>query len=208
MSHARLLVLVATLASSLDATSRLHAQLLPTAHSVLNQSSSLVAFTLFTQGPLRVKREGRFHDITGELSYDPNRPADTRVDVVVNTASVDVNDARHNELLRSHEFFDALEFPTMRFTSTATTTQPNGTMMVDGDLTIRGITKRIAIPVALQMMKNGASTAARFDTTFEIDRTEFGLNGVAKMAGFNISIAKRVRIHVSISAPMRSAGAP
>ena len=108
MSHARLLVLVATLASSLDATSRLHAQLLPTAHSVLNQSSSLVAFTLFTQGPLRVKREGRFHDITGELSYDPNRPADTRVDVVVNTASVDVNDARHNELLRSHEFFDAL----------------------------------------------------------------------------------------------------
>jgi polyisoprenoid-binding protein YceI len=81
-------------------------------------------------------------------------------------------------------------------------------MMVDGDLTIRGITKRIAIPVALQTTQDGASTAARLDTTFDIDRTEFGLNGVPKMKGFNVSIAKRVRIHVSIAAPLRSPGAP
>lgn len=54
-----------------------------------------------------------------------------------------------------------------------------------------GITKRIA-PVALRMtQQDGASAAARFDTTFDIDRTEFGLNGVPKMKGFNIPISKR-----------------
>jgi polyisoprenoid-binding protein YceI len=208
MSRARLLVLVATLVGSLGAPPRLHAQLHSTGHYLLNQSSSLVAFTIYTQGLFRLKREGLFHDVAGELSYDPNRPSDTRVDVVVNTASVDMNNAEHNELLRSHEFFDAAEFPTMRFTSTATTTQPDGTMLVDGNLTIRGITKRVALPIALQMTQDGASVAARFDATFDIDRTEFGLSGVPKMKGFNISISKRVRIHVSIAAPVRLPGAP
>jgi polyisoprenoid-binding protein YceI len=184
-----------TLASSLDANSRLHAQLLPTAHSVLNQVLEPGRLHPLHAGAAQVKREGRFHDITGELSYDPNRPADTRWMWSSIPRALTVNDARHNELLHRTSFSTPWNFPPMRFTHTATTTQPNGTMMVDGRPHDPGITKRIAIPVALQMMKNGASTAARFDTTFEIDRTEFGLNGVPKMAGFNISIAKRVRIH-------------
>ena len=209
MSRARLVALVATLMGALGAPAPSHAQVPSSRHFSLSQSSSLVAFTIYTQGLFRLKREGRFKEVAGELSYDPDRPADTRVDLVVNTASVDVNDAEHNDLLRSPEFFDAAEFPTMRFTSAATTTQPDGTMLVDGDLTIRGITKRIAIPVALQTTEqDGAPAAARFDTTFDIDRTEFGLNGVPKMKGFNIPISKRVRIHVSIAAPMRSPSAP
>ena len=209
MSRARSVTLVATLMGSLGAPSPSHAQLPSSSHYSLTRSSSVVAFTIYTQGLFKVKREGRFHAVAGELSYDPNRPGDTRVDLVVDTASVDINNAEHNELLRSTEFFDTAEFPTMRFTSTATATQPDGTVVVDGDLTIRGITKRIAIPVALRMtQQDGAPAAARFDTTFDIDRTEFGLNGVPKMKGFNIPISKRVRIHVSIAAPMRSPGAP
>jgi hypothetical protein len=58
------------------------------------------------------------------------------------------------------------------------------------------------------MTQNGESAAARFDTTFDIDRTEFGLNGVAKMKGFNISISKRVQIHVSIAASVPSPNVP
>lgn len=54
------------------------------------------------------KFSGLFHDVTGELSYDPARPTDTRVDLLVNTASVDMNNSEHNELLRSGEFFDAV----------------------------------------------------------------------------------------------------
>ena len=209
MSRARSLTLMATLVGSLGAPPLSHAQLPSSGQYSLTQSSSLVAFTIYTQGLFRLKREGRFKEVTGELSYDPDRPSDTRVNLVVNTASVDINNAEHNELLRSPEFFDAAEFPTMRFTSTATATQPDGTMVVDGDLTIRGITKRIAIPVALRMtQRDGASAAARFDTTFDIDRTEFGLNGLPKTKGFNIPISKRVQIHVSIAAPLRSPGAP
>ena len=209
MSPARSLTLMATLVGSLGAPPLSHAQLPSSSQYSLTKSSSLVAFTIYTQGLFRLKREGHFTEVAGELSYDPARPADTRVNLLVNTASVDINDAEHNELLRSQEFFDAAEFPTMRFTSTATSTQQDGTMVVDGDLTIRGITKRIAIPVALRTtQQDGAQTAARFDTTFDIDRTDFGLNGAPKTKGFNISISKRVRIHVSIAAPMRSPSAP
>ena len=208
MSRARSVALVATLMGSLGAPSPSPAQLPSSGRYSLSQPSSLVAFTIYTPGPFRLKREGRFHEVAGDLSYNADRPGDTRVTLVVNTASIDVDDAEHNEMLRSQEFFDAAAFPTMRFTSTATTRRPDGTMVVDGDLTIRGITKRIAIPVALRTTEQEGASAARFDTTFDIDRTEFGLNGVPKMKGFNIPISKRVRIHVSIAAPMRSPGAP
>jgi len=44
----------------------------------------------YTKGLSMLKREGRFHEVAGELSYDPDRPGDTRVTAIVNTASVDI----------------------------------------------------------------------------------------------------------------------
>jgi len=207
MSRARLhLVLFAALLSSLGAADTSRAQSVTSGRYGLNQSSSLVAFTIFTQGLFSSKREGRFHDVTGELSYDPGKPADAHIDLVVYTASVDMKNAQHDQLLRSREFFDVDEFPTMRFTSASADIKRDGTLMVFGDLTIRGITKRIAIPVALHVSAAaGSAPAATFETTFNIDRTEFGLNGVPKWNAFSISIAKRVQIHVAIATSSFSA---
>jgi hypothetical protein len=46
----------------------------------------------------------------------------------------------------------------------------------------------------------GSGPAAIFQTTFQIDRTEFGLNGTPTFGGFNVSIAKKVQIHIEIAA--------
>jgi polyisoprenoid-binding protein YceI len=205
MLRARPRLTIIALLMTLAAAESSRAQSAPVVRYGLNPSASLVAFTICTQGLFKFKREGRFHDVAGELTYDPARPAGTHLDLVVYTASVDMNNAEHTELLKSRDFFDSDDFPTMRFSSARVVPTSDGSMTVEGDLTIRGITKRIAIPVALRMDQNNGKPVARFDTTFEIDRTEFGLNGVPKWNGFNVSISKRVQIHVNI-AGMRAFG--
>ena len=65
-------------------------------------------------------------------------------------------------------------------------------------MTIRGITRRMTIPVRLRSSQTAASQPA-FETTFQIDRTEFGLNGTPKWSGFKVSIAKQVQIHIAIA---------
>jgi polyisoprenoid-binding protein YceI len=164
----------------------------------VNQATSVVGFTivgssLFT----KIKRDGQFRDFTGRVSYDPARPASTDVDLTVYTASVDMHDADNTRLLKSGEFFDVQRFPTMHFAGSATGAKPDGMFSMTGDMTIRGITKRMTIPVSLRQMAGDLSSAV-FETTFPIDRTEFGLNGVPRWNGLRVSISKNVQIHLAI----------
>ena len=163
----------------------------------LSQVGSLVSFTIHGKALLPIKREGRFKQFAGELSYDPARPDMTRVDLTVYTASIDMKNTGHDELLRSDNFFDVDHFPTMHFTGAVAGANPDGTLTVAGDLTIRGIMKRISAPVTFRSA--GTKPAAVFETTFEIDRTDFGLNGVPTWGGFKVSIAKKVEIHIAIA---------
>jgi polyisoprenoid-binding protein YceI len=90
----------------------------------------------------------------------------------------------------------------MHFTSSGGDPRPDGTLTVTGDLTIRGITKRMAIPLKISGTgaPSGFGSGATFETQFEIDRTEFGLTGTPKWGGFNVSIGKKVQIHIAIAA--------
>lgn len=164
-----------------------------------NRAASMVDFTIYASMVFKLKREGRFKEFTGEVSYDPARPTDTRVDLTVYTASVDMNNPEHTDLLRSRDFFDVDDFPTMHFVSSATTVNPDGTLALSGDLTIRGVTKHITVPVTLGTAASRATPAATLETTFQIDRTEFGLNGTPKWSGVNVSIAKKVQIHIAVA---------
>jgi polyisoprenoid-binding protein YceI len=159
------------------------------------ETGSLVGFTVFGRAVFPIKREGSFSEFAGQLSYDPARPADTQVDLTVYTSSVDIHDADQNALLRSDKFFDADHFPTMHFASVEATPQQDGTVTLSGDLTIRGITKRIMTPLHLR----AAGAKSFLETTFQIDRTDFGINGIPGMGGPLVSIGKKVQIHIAIA---------
>ena len=156
----------------------------------LNAQDGRVDFAVFAKLLFTMKKEGRFKQFTGQLSYDPSHPGDTRVDLTVYTASVDMSNPDHAAMLKSGDFFDVDRFPTMHFVSAATQIRPDGTVSLVGDLTIRDVTRRIEVPV-----KIGAKS---FETTFQIDRTEFGLNGSPSWSGMNVSISKNVEIHIAI----------
>jgi len=167
---------------------------------MLDRAASIVSFTLYGSAIFKIKKDGYFKDFTGLVSYDPARPADTRVDLTVNAASIDTQNSTQDALLRSGEFFDVAHYPTIHFASESANMRPDGTLSVTGDMTIRGITRRMTIPVTLRPATlPGTPPGAAFESTFQIDRTEFGLNGSARQYGFHVSISKKVQIHIAIA---------
>jgi polyisoprenoid-binding protein YceI len=167
---------------------------------MLDRAASMVSFTLYGSAIFKIKKDGYFKDFTGLVSFDPERPADTRVDLTVNAASIDTKNSAHDDLLRSGEFFDVAHYPTIHFASESANMRPDGTLSVTGDMTIRGITRRMTIPVTLRPTTlPGTTPGAAFESTFQIDRTQFGLNGSASQYGFHVSISKKVQIHIAIA---------
>ena len=163
----------------------------------VNRLSSAVRFTVVAKKLFTFKEEGRFTDFDGHIAYDPADPASTRVDVTVYTGSVDTNNKDHDAMLRSEGFFEADRYPTMRFVSTGAGVGPDGSLLVRGNLTIRDVTRAIEVPVRIQPAAGGD---AKLETSFDIDRTEFGINGSPKVGGFRISIEKKVNIRLVMAA--------
>lgn len=172
----------------------------PPARYSVDPELSTVGFTVSARVLFTLKRDGLFHDFAGEVAYDPANPAALRVDLTVYTASVDLDSLEQENLLRSDEFFDVDRHPTMHFVSTGAQVRPNGELEVTGDLTIRGITKRLVVPLKV-VPQAGRRAETAFETRFQIDRTEFGLTGGGpKSRSFKVSIGRNVEIHLAIAA--------
>ena len=90
---------------------------------------------------------GRFNEFGGEFSYDEKNPAGNKVSVDIRTASVDSNHAERDKHLRGEEFLDVGKFPQARFVSTEFADRGDGTAVLTGNLTLRGITRPVVIDV-------------------------------------------------------------
>ena len=90
---------------------------------------------------------GRFNKFSGTFSYDEKNVADSKIQVTIDTASVDSNHAERDKHLRSDDFLDVSKFSNATFTSTKVKDLGNGKMTVTGDITLQGITKTIDIDV-------------------------------------------------------------
>jgi len=165
----------------------------------VNRAASSVGFTIYGSMIFKIKRDGLFKDFNGELAYDPANPGNTRVDLTVYTGSVDMHNSEHDQLMKSGEFFDVDHFPTMHFTNSQTDVRADGTLAMTGDMTIRGVTKKMTIPVKVH-----PGNRAVFEATFPIDRTDFGLNGNPGWGGFTLKIAKNVQIHLAIATAIQT----
>lgn len=88
---------------------------------------------------------GRFNDFDGEFSYDKNNIGASKINVTINTSSIDTNHAERDKHLRAEEFLDVEQFPQSSFKSTSFTMKENGAGELKGDFTLRGVTKPITI---------------------------------------------------------------
>ena len=136
---------------------------------------SLVGFNVrhfFTRVP------GRFKDYTGTITFDEKDMAKSSVNVTIQAASIDTENERRDNHLRSGDFFLVDSFPTITFKSTKIVPGPDNGALVYGDLTIRGITK----PVTLDAKYLGSMADSRmgrkiagFEGYVTINRKEFNI---------------------------------
>lgn len=130
---------------------------------------------------------GQFTDYTADLNINPDNPQQSQLDVTIQLASVDTNEQRRDGHLRSGDFFDAENYPTMTFHSTSVEGSDPNHFKLHGDLTIKNVTR----PIVLDVTKEGEAKSpfggarlAAYTATATINRKDWGLNwNVALEAG-------------------------
>lgn len=90
---------------------------------------------------------GRFNTFEGEFSYEEDNPSAAKVRVDIDPASIDSNHAERDKHLRGDDFLHVKEYPEARFESTGFEENGDGTALLKGDLTLRGVTRPIEIEV-------------------------------------------------------------
>ena len=119
---------------------------------------------------------GRFNDFSGEIEWDENNPAGSRIEITIEAESIDTNNENRDSHLRSPDFFNVREFPEINFTSTNIEVSGDNTYRVTGELDLHGVTREITV----DLEKTGSGTHLQsgkpligFETHFELDRSDY-----------------------------------
>ncbi len=120
---------------------------------------------------------GRFAKYSADIHFDEAQPHNSVVEATVDLASVDTREPRRDDHLRSADFFDVQNHPTMHFKSRSITPQGRGQYKVVGNLTIRGITREVALDAAYSGIAKDpwGSLRAGFSLEGSVNRKDFGL---------------------------------
>jgi polyisoprenoid-binding protein YceI len=144
---------------------------------------------------------GRFKDFDGVVKYDKQNPAASSVSFTVQAASLDTDNEDRDKHLRSADFFETDKFPTLTFSSTSVKPVDAHTLEVTGDLTIKGVTRKVTVPVeVLGTVKGPRGEKAGFETSFKIDRKEYGINWNRVLDTGGAVLGDDVKIGISIEA--------
>jgi polyisoprenoid-binding protein YceI len=154
------------------------------------------------------KVRGRFSDVRGQVTIAEN-PEESHVEVEISTASLNTGNSDRDNHLRSADFFDVAQYPTITFRSTLVRSIPNATWDVTGDLTVRDTTR----PVTLQVDFDGAEVSPMgderigFSAATEVNREDFGLtwNMAVETGGLLVGKAARIELAVQAVAPTHAA---
>lgn len=133
---------------------------------------------------------GRFNEFDGKFSYDAENPGANKVEVNIDTASIDSNHAERDKHLRSDDFLDVKKFPQARFVSTKFADQGNGRATLTGELTLHGVTRPVTIEVERIGEGNdpwGGYRAGFFGTT-TLKLADFGITRDLGPASQNVEL--------------------
>ena len=133
---------------------------------------------------------GHFRDFNADITYDASDPARSVVRWRVRVASVDTGERDRDRSIQGPDYFAAAQFPELTFTSRTVRADGDRRLNVTGDLSIRGVTRSVTVPVVIDQ-QNGRRM---FTTDFELDRYDFNVRGGSVMSRL---IGRTVRVHLS-----------
>ncbi|WP_224746922.1 YceI family protein [Pelovirga terrestris] len=147
------------------------------------------------------KVRGTFNEFSGSVDVDPVAKTLTAAAATINTATVNTRDEKRDEHLRSDDFFDVANHPTISFTS-KTVSGAGDNIRVVGDITIRGVTKEITLNGSFvgAMTDHMGNERAGFVATGEVNRKDFGLNWNRALETGGVVVGDTVEIGLEIAA--------
>jgi polyisoprenoid-binding protein YceI len=121
---------------------------------------------------------GQFQKFSGTIEFDELQPANTKVDVKIETASINTKEEKRDGHLKSADFFEAEKYPFITFKSKRVEVKDDTHAMLYGDLTIRDVTKEVALDVEFNGLAKSpyGTTSAGFTAKAIIKRKSWGLN--------------------------------
>ena len=150
------------------------------------------------------KVRGHFREFEGWIDV-AERPEDSRVEVVIAAASIDTGDPTRDAHLRSPDFLDVERYPNITYRSTAVRPAEGDRWRVEGDLTIRDVTRSVALDLEFEgvALDPWGNLRAGFVATGDIDREEFAVtwNQALETGGF--LVGKGIRVELDIEAVLQ-----
>jgi polyisoprenoid-binding protein YceI len=134
----------------------------------IDQAQSRLGFQYRAMG---APVEGEFHRYLADIQWDANQPASAHIRLDVDTGSIDAGLPDATAEAAKNEFFDSRRYPWARFVSTAVQPQGKGRYLLQGTLTIKGITRPVSLPILIQ----AAGPAQQLKGTFVLKRLDFGI---------------------------------
>lgn len=166
----------------------------------IDKSHSLAEFSV--RHMMVSTTRGQFTNVSGSLTIDETNLANSSVEAVIAVESITTRDEKRDEHLRSADFFDAANYPTITFKSTSVKVKSDSDLVITGDLTIRGVTRSVDLKTEF----NGFNTTpwggrvVGFEADTEISRKDFGLEWNVALETGGVLVGDKVKIHLEVEA--------
>lgn len=146
--------------------------------------------------------DGRFKDFTGTIRYDESDISKSSVEFTAKVESIDTGIEARDKHLRTADFFEVAKYPEMTFKSNRVERKGKDRYVLHGDLTLKGVTKPVALPFTI----TGAIKDTRGNTRFginaqtKINRRDFGITYGNALAGGGFDLGNEVTVNLNLEA--------
>lgn len=164
----------------------------------IDPAHSLIEFSVTHMMISKVK--GRFNDFSGIVELNLDEPEKTSVEAEVEVTSIDTRQQQRDDHLRSPDFFNVSEFPTMKFYGTKVKRVDDKHAELIGELTIKTITR----PVTLSVVFNGLSkspwgeTSAGFSASTILNRKDWELTWNQTLETGGVLVSDEITVNIEI----------
>jgi polyisoprenoid-binding protein YceI len=145
--------------------------------------------------------KGQFPKVTGALTLDESDLTNSRAEASIEAASIETRDSQRDAHLKSPDFFDVEKFPALSFKSTGIKLVRDGELAVEGNLTIRGVSRKVVFSVegpTPPAKDPWGNTRVAVSATTKINRKDFGLTWNAALETGGILIGDEVTITLDV----------
>ena len=144
---------------------------------------------------------GQFTEFTGTAHVDTADPASSKVEVSIVANSINTGQQQRDDHLRSGDFFESEQYPDITFSSTDVS-RDGDDWTITGDLTIKGVTHSIAVPVEFTGSAQApfGNTRIGFEGAATLNRKDWGLSWNAALETGGVLVSEKIKLQFDISA--------